>query len=926
MASQNSRNSGSRRLVRRMAAGFAAMSLVWLVAFPSLAQVSGLTPEQQRMLNQLPASQREQALKALGQYATAESGNAPEPVHEEAPAPSPASLPVVTQPLPPTEAHAAPNSRLVIRFTPKAELTQEETTAIRADALQSKLSGDHTFVLDENGVLSLFGVQSIPLLGLTEDDIERRLAAESLLTPFDIDARILNTQATGVAALKPFGYELFESNQAGFEPPTTGPVPPDYVLGPGDSVRVQLFGNVNGIYEYDVTRDGTLNLPEIGPMTVAGLPFSEFREDLNRRVKEMLIGTQVSVTMGELRTIRVFVLGDANRPGSYIVESLATISSALYRSGGISRIGSLRDIQLKRDGKIVAHLDLYDLLLKGDTSGDVRLQPGDVIFVPPIGAQVSVSGAVKRPAIYETAAGAAVADVIRLAGGLSADAFPGGARVERIEAGSQRVVLDIDLATKMGLAMLTHPGDVLTVPQVLPDLEDTVTLVGQVQRPGPYQWHAGMKLRDLLGSLAELQPGADSNYVLIRRENGDDRHVSALSANLTAALSDTRSPENIPLQPRDTVYVFSLAFGRQRVIGPILDELKLQSEFGEPYGEVSVTGQVKAPGVYPLEQGMRVSDLVRAGGNLSEQAYALSAELVRYSVVDEDYRQTQVMDIDLEAILRGDTSADLKLQEHDNLRISRVPDWDSLWTVNLDGEVTFPGEYRIRRGETLGELLQRAGGLTRDAFPEGAIFLRESLKEREQEQIDRLAQRLEADLTSLSLEQGGSTSADSLSTGKSLLTQLRQTKAVGRLVINLDQIIAAGKSKDVVLDLELRDGDQLLVPRRSNSVTVIGEAQQNTSHLYQPDLSRDDYIDLSGGVTRRADKKLIYVVRASGAVVVGNQSRWFGRGQSLKMQPGDTIVVPLQVDRIRPLTLWGSVTQIMYQAAIAVAAVKTFNK
>lgn len=901
------------------------MALVWLVALPSLAQVSGLTAEQQRMLNQLPPSQREQALKALGQYNSTQSGNNLEPVREEATPSTQQTSPLIEPEPQSVVPKASANGSLVLQFTPKSELTPKELSDLDKDPLQSRLKGSHTFTLDDNGLLSLFGVETIPLLGLNEEDIKRRLAAEPMLAEFDIDALILNTQPTGVAALKPFGYELFESHEAGFEPPTTGPVPPDYVLGPGDTVRIQLFGNNNGIYEFDVTRDGTLNLPQIGPITVAGLPFSEFREDVNERVKQSLIGTQVFVTMGQLRTIRVFVLGDANRPGSYVVDSLSTISSALYKSGGISRIGSLRDIQLKRSGKVVTHLDLYDLLLRGDTSGDVRLQPGDVVFVPPIGAQVSVSGAVKRPAIYETRRGASVSDVVKLAGGFLADAFPEGARIERIQEGEQRVVLDVDLAAAAGRSMMTQPGDILTIPQVLPDLEKSVTLAGQVQRSGAYEWHPGMRLTDIIGSLAELRPGADSEYLLIRRESGGDHRVSALSANLKAALAAPKSAENVPLQPRDTINVFSLAFGRQRVIEPILDELELQSQYGEPYREVSVTGQVKAPGNYPLERGMRISDLVRAGGNLAEQAYGLKAELVRYEVVENDYRQTQVIDVDLGAILRGVSSADIALQEHDNLRVSRLPDWDSLWTVKLDGEITFPGLYRIRRGETLGELLKRAGGLTDEAFPEGAIFLRESLREREQEQIEGLAARVQADLTSLSLEEGASGKADSMQVGRSLLAQLRQTKAVGRLVIDLDQIIAAGKSKDTVLDLELRDGDELLVPKRAHSVMVIGEAQQNTSHLYRPGLTRDDYIELSGGVTRRADKKLIYVVRASGAVVAGGQSKWFGRGGSVEMRPGDTIVVPLEVDRIRPLTFWGSVTQILYQGAIAVAAIRTFK-
>jgi protein involved in polysaccharide export with SLBB domain len=238
-------------------------------------------------------------------------------------------------------------------------------------------------------------------MGLTEESIQERLTAEPALRAFDVEVSLLDVKSAAAGGLEPFGYEVFESSSGGFEPVTSGPVPPDYVLGPGDSVRVQLFGNVNGIYEFEVSRDGILNLPELGPITVAGLPFSEFRRDLNQRVEKMLIGTQVSVTMGQLRTMRIFVLGDVNRPGSFVVSSLATISSALYYSGGISEIGSLRNIQLKRNGKVVSRLDMYDLLLKGDTSRDERLRPGDVIFVPPIGATVGIGGAVKRPAIYE---------------------------------------------------------------------------------------------------------------------------------------------------------------------------------------------------------------------------------------------------------------------------------------------------------------------------------------------------------------------------------------------------------------------------------------------------------------------------------------------------------------------------------------------
>jgi protein involved in polysaccharide export with SLBB domain len=701
-------------------------------------------------------------------------------------------------------------------------------------------------------------------------------------------------------------------------------VPPDYVLGPGDSVRVQLFGNVNGIYEFEVSRDGILHLPELGPITVAGLPFSEFRNDLNQRVEKMLIGTQVSVTMGQLRTMRIFVLGDVNRPGSFVVSSLATISSALYYSGGISEIGSLRNIQLKRNGKVVSRVDMYDLLLRGDTSGDQRLQSGDVIFVPPIGPTVGIGGAVKRPAVYELNGEKSVAEGVKLAGGLKPVAFPAASRVERIDDDNQRIVLSIDAESTAGAATRLVDGDTLIIPEVLPQLQGSVMLIGHVNRPGAFELRPGMRLTDLLPSAEYVLPGADTGYVLVRRED-EQKRVDVVSANLQETWANPGSEENLRLKARDSVHVFSLAFSRQRVIQPLLEELKLQSRVGEPYREVSVSGSVKAPGVYPMEPGMRVSDLIRAGGQLAEEAYTLRAELARYQVVDGEYRTGEVIDIDIDAVLRGDSTADLVLEEHDNLRISAIPRWDTLWSVKLEGEVRFPGEYRIRQGETLRQVLQRAGGLTDAAFPEGAIFLRESLREREQEQIDALARRIEADLTQLSLETLETTGAQALETGKSLLEQLQEIEAVGRLVIDLEQLAARVSGVELVNDVELRDRDRLLVPKQAQEVTVIGETQQNTSHLFQPGLTRDDYIEMSGGLTRRADKKLIYVVRASGAVVTGNRSRWFGRGGGTEMRPGDTIVVPLETDRIRPLPFWTQVTQIIYQGAIAVAAIQSFS-
>lgn len=906
------------------------------------AQVIQPTAEQMRMLNQLPPEQRQQALDALREFqekqrqqqTQGQPGTAPQVDSERSTeVPEGFTTPIGFEPEVP---RAEAGSSLVISLTPKLTLTPEEVTDIEEDAALEGIQGSHYYELDDSGVLMLPGLPSVRLLGLTVGGVEQRLSAEPALALFDIRATLLSTEKVGTEALEAFGYAIFAPPETGeigamgameTDPrmPMSGPVPADYILGPGDSIRVQLFGNVNNIYELEVSRDGTLNIPELGPINVAGLRYSEFRSEIDKRVQQMLIGTQVSVTMGRLRTIRVFVVGDVNKPGSYVVSSLATISSALYESGGISEVGSLRDIQLKRRGEIIARLDLYDLLLQGDTSDDLQLQQGDAIFVPPISTTIGVGGAVKRPAIYEVRSDVTIGQALNLAGGLSSDAFPEASTLERIGPDKVRNVLSVDMSNDRGSSLPVRNGDILMIPHVLPELNDTIVLEGHVHRPGPREWREGMRITDVIPTLAALKTGADPNYVLIRREDPSNLRISTLSADLEAALAAPQSERNVRLQSRDTLYVFDLEFGRQRVIEPILEELKLQANIESLYDEVEIAGRVRAPGAYPLHEGMHLSDLIRAGGKLAEGAYTEEAELTRYTVVNGEYRDKQVVSVDLDAVLNGDPEADVLLSPYDHLRINVVPDWESYWSVSVEGEVRFPGEYQILRGETLGQLLQRVGGLTDEAFPEGAIYLREDLKDREREQIQVLANRLESDLVSMSLQSLDTTGTQAFSVGQSLLTQLRSTEPVGRLVIDINRLLGGSPAEQRASDLELKDGDRLLIPVRSQSVTVLGEAQYPASHLYRSEFSRDDYIARSGGVTRRADEGLIYIVRAGGAVVSDNRSSWFRRSGGTEIRPGDTIVVPLETDRIRPLTFWTNVSQIFYQTAIAVAAIRTFD-
>jgi protein involved in polysaccharide export with SLBB domain len=402
-----------------------------------------------------------------------------------------------------------------------------------------------------------------------------------------------------------------------------------------------------------------------------------------------------------------------------------------------------------------------------------------------------------------------------------------------------------------------------------------------------------------------------------------DRRLVFLSADLSAALRMPGSKADLALAARDRIIVFDANASRKQLIDPLLAELRRQSDLATPTAVVTVGGRVKAPGDYPLEPGMRVSDLLRAAGRLEDAAFPTTAELTRYRS-DGKERMTELLEIDLASVLRGDTSADVLLQSFDTLTIKELPEWSLREQVTLKGEVRFPGVYPIRRGETLRSVLERAGGVTSLAFVQGAVFTRRDLLEREQKQIDELSARLKSDLatTAVSLSQSsqsGAQSAQALSSAQGLLGQLQTTKPVGRLVVDLQRVLSGGIGSEG--DVALRDGDALVVPGARQEVTVLGEVQNSTSHLYRKGLDRDEYIRLSGGLTRKADDSRIYVVRADGSVVANTGGGWFRRGSRVTIQPGDTIVAPIDTDRLPTLPLWQTVTTIVYNVAIAAKAV-----
>jgi len=800
------------------------------------------------------------------------------------------------------------------------ELTDEarRQRQVLIDLIRSK----SPFQLSHDGLLLLPGFSPIPLAGLTEQLATLRLGQEPALRDLFIRVTKLPLTKVGPTALKPFGYDLFDRPISTFAPSTNVPVPAGYVIGAGDELDVQLYGSKNANLGLTVGRDGRVNVPELGPVNVAGQTFESAKQLLESRVERQMVGVRASVTMGETRTIRVFVLGAAREPGSYAISGLGTITSALFAAGGVQPIGSLRNIELKRNGAVVRRLDLYDMLIRGDTTDDAKLLPGDVVFIPSVGPTVTVDGEVHRPAIYELRGTTSVAEAVQLAGGFTPEADTAKLALTRIDGALRRVIVPVDLSTSSGRGETLRNGDSLRVSHLRPTLDSGIVVQGYVYTPGAFAYRPGLRLTDVLRSVDDLKTNADLHYILIRRELPPDRRVTVLSADLPAALAAPGSAADVLLLAHDRITVFDLQSSRDKIIQPLLEDLKLQSNIGQADDVVRIDGNANVPGEYPFETGMTVRDLIRAGGGLSDAAFGGNAELTRYQVVNGESRQTELIQVDLAAVLHGNPAANLRLQPFDTLSIKEIQSWTERDTITLRGQVKFPGRYSIRPGETLKSVLARAGGLTQYAFARGAVFTRKELREREQKELDMLAVRMQSDIAFVALQgtvanQAGAASA--LSVGQSLLSQLRQAKAAGRLVVNLPAMMRA--PIDSSYDVVLRDGDQLIVPKFEQEVTVIGEVQTVTSHLYRPGLSRNDYIAMSGGTTVRADKNRIYVVHADGSVVPGGDG-WFRNNTSIEL--GDTIVVPLNAEHMPPLPLWTAVSQILYNVAIAVLAVHEF--
>ena len=792
--------------------------------------------------------------------------------------------------------------------------------------------------------------------------------------------------------LKPFGYSLFAGEPTSFMPNESAAVPDTYLVGPGDQLNINFYGKESESFEVKVDREGRISIPDLTPVQVAGLTFAEVKALINAKVEQEVIGVKAFVSLGQLRSMRILVLGEAYKPGSYSVSSLTTVSHALFVSGGVSDIASLRNIQVKRAGKVVSNFDLYDLLIKGDSSKDIVLKPGDVVFVPSVGSQVTVEGLVKRPAIFELKQDETAKQLLNMAGGLKPEAYAKNVVVERFN-NQRKEILSVDFS-KSNISYIPQDGDRVRFNSVSSQYENSISLIGAVARPGSYQWYQGKRISDVLKSVrGDLLPQADLSYGLLIRETNINGDIEAHQFDVAQAIIKN-ADNNLGLKANDKIIIFSrfeekeiektalenmalsqeqqeqqlkaeqwyefkqkefekyiginqkeeittesgqaltiadiskrkaneqsqelkaedyAFFSRHNLLLPIIEKLKQQASIAQAMQLVEINGNVTYPGIYPLTVSGEVADLVTAAGGLLESAYTKQAEITR--IVLGDASQVEHVRFDLESALKGESQNNITLRSKDSINIFSIPNWQENVKVQLKGELKFPGTYTIRRGETLTDLLKRAGGFSDFAEQNAAIFTRVSIKEQEQQQLGRLSTELRRDIASKSFQNSVSGNSLSYDEMDKLLNDLASVEAVGRLVIDLPLIVNNQQN------LVLQNGDTLYVPSKRDSISIIGEVNYSTSHLYKAGVSVDDYIDLSGGLKERAAEDRIYIIKANGSVEIPNTGGWFAANNSNQLEPGDTIVVPMDAGHMDKLTLWSTATQILYQLGVAVAAI-----
>lgn len=808
--------------------------------------------------------------------------------------------------------------------------------------------------------------------------------------------------------LERFGEDVFRNGSGNFdELPMDVPAGPDYEVGPGDGLTINLTGGVSQRLQRVVDREGRIVLPEVGAIEVSGRNLGDVQHLVQTVLRSQFRAVDADISLSRIRSVRVYVVGDVERPGAYDVSSLSTPLNALYEAGGPTSSGSLRIVRHYRGKQLIQQVDTYDLLLNGIRGDLKRLQAGDTIEVPPLSGLVTVEGMVRRPAIYELNGETNLAEVLQLAGGVLPSGTLRHVDVERVESHQDRTMLRLDIpetnndatVTKALEAFTVQDGDKVKITPILPYADKTVYLDGHVSRPGKFAYREGMKITDLITSYKDLLPEPSTRHAEIIRLSQPDYSPTVISFNLGDALAGKE--QDLTLKPFDIVRVFGrfdfedppvitvtgevrdpgdhltngaahlrdvvyLAGGTTRdallsdaqvfrkttdgklevinvnlakaLEGDEKDNIALQpkdrvfihrdlNKLDPP--TVAIEGEIARPGKYPLGTEMTAADLVRLAGGLKRGAYTQAADLTRYELVQGTKIESEHVNVPIAAALASQPDADVRLRDGDVLTIQQLSGWKDVGaTITLTGEVMHPGTYGIQEGERLSSIIRRAGGFRNDAYPYGAVFERDQIRELEEKNRLDLLDRVQGEAANIKAIPE-SNAQDTLAKDAAIqqfrvtLQKLQNSPPQGRLVLHISTNLQRWANTSA--DIQVRSGDTLHIPKRPSVVLVDGAVYTPTGVTFRPGKNAEWYLRQAGGPTGTANRRGAFVIKADGSVAGGRGGLFTASLPSSPLMPGDMVVIPEKV--ISVSRAWANTVQtaqVLSAVAIAVSAARTF--
>lgn len=772
--------------------------------------------------------------------------------------------------------------------------------------------------------------------------------------------------------LQLFGQSLFVQPPSTFAPLDMLPVPSDYIIGPGDELQVTVWGQVQADLRVIVDRSGQIYLPQVGQVSVAGIHYGDLEQHLKTAVSKYFKNFNLTANVGRLRSIQVLVVGNARYPGTYTISSLSTLVNAIFASGGPSPQGSLRHIQVRRDGAVIVDFDFYDLLIRGDKSKDVRLLPGDVLYFPPVGPLVGISGSVNSPAIYEIREDSKLSDLIEIAGGLSTMADSSKITVDRLVDHQARKTLEFPY-DEQSKSLPIKDGDILRVLSIVSRFEDTVTLRGNVANPGRYPWKPGMRVRDLIPNAEAL---LTRRYWLDRTAMVNGRATEYPvplppcvpnqrpgSASTTGRTANGQTPNGVTpgmMNSRGTLPNGNIAFGAADQTGYSLanGQSNATNYSGNdaqgpciPGPQYSYDGTTDRSSLQGSDQTLSDQTLVENGQQsqmsveniLSPNQVRNVAEDVRRSAPEINWDYAIIQRVNLQdltsklvwisprkAILEHEDASNLELEAGDIVTIFSqkdisVPQAERSQYVVIEGEVKRPGVYKLEANERLRSLLERAGGLTPNAYVYGSQLTRQSAQVEQQKSMDQLATEMELQIRQTAMAVAASASPGDVGQLQGVLQgivgELRNARASGRVAIPVNP---SDKDVNDFPNMDMEDGDRLVIPHTPSTVSVVGNVYSPGSFIFDPRNNTNSYLEMAGKGKPHSDLHHAYILRANGVVLAANNVNGAFSGNRfdrVRLHPGDQIVVPFKIPTgafVRGLRDW---SQIAGQLALAGASV-----